>query len=169
MSLCFGSPVQVAWVTHDVGATETALTVLLGVKKWVRLPDIHFAPDSCSYLGAPADFVAHISLSYLGDTQLELIEPVHGPNIYSDFLRDHGPGLHHICVEANTITDFEAMLSAAAGQGATIPQQGVMPGGLKFAYISAPESGVPFLEIAHFSDEMRQFFDYIKQEQEQRR
>jgi len=165
MSLSFGSPVQVAWVTRDVDATETALTSLLGVKKWVRLPGVHFAPDSCSYLGSPADFVANISLSYLGDMQLELIEPVRGPNIYSDFLRDNGPGLHHICVEADSLENFDATLAAAIDQGATVPQQGLMPGGLRFAYISAPESGVPFLEIAHFAVEMRQFFDYIKQEQ----
>jgi hypothetical protein len=165
MSVSFGSPVQTAWVTNDLDATETALTGLLGVKKWVRLPDIHFAPESCSYLGAPADFVAHISLSYLGDMQLELIEPVRGPNIYSDFLQRSGPGLHHICVEAKTPADFDAALSAAAEHGATVPQQGVMPGGLRFAYLSAPHYGVPFVEIAHVSAEMRQFFDYIKQEQ----
>ena len=130
MSLSFGSPVQVAWVTNDLNATETALTGLLGVKKWVRLPDVHFAPDTCSYLGSPADFVAGISLSYLGDMQLELIEPVRGPNIYSDFLRDSGPGLHHICVEADTLENFDAALALAAEQGASVPQQGVMPGGL---------------------------------------
>ena len=118
MSVSFGSPVQTAWVTHDLDATETALTGLLGVKKWVRLPDIHFAPDSCSYLGAPADFVAHISLSYLGEMQFELIEPVRGPNIYSDFLQRSGPGLHHICVEADTLEDFDAALASAAEQGA---------------------------------------------------
>ena len=165
MSHCFGSPVQTAWVTHDLDATEKALTGLLGVKKWTRLPDVHFAPDACSYLGAPADFVAHISLSYLGDMQLELIEPVRGPNIYSDFLDGNGPGLHHICVEADTLENFDAALVSAAEQGATVPQQGVMPGGLRFAYVSAPQYGVPFVEIAHFSPEMRQFFDYIKQEQ----
>jgi hypothetical protein len=165
MSLPFGSPVQIAWVTHSLDTTEMALTGLLGVKKWVRLSDVHFAPDACSYHGAPADFVASISLSYLGDMQLELIEPVRGPNIYSDFLDDSGPGLHHICVEAATVDDFDAALCSAAEQGATVPQQGVMPGGMRFAYLSAPQYGVPFVEIAHFSPEMRQFFDYIKQEQ----
>ena len=165
MSLRFGSPVQTAWVTNGLEATETALTGLLGVTKWVRLPDIHFAPESCSYHDAPADFVANISLSYLGDMQLELIEPVRGPNIYSDFLQSNGPGLHHICVEADTLDDFDAVLASAAEQGATVPQQGVMPGGLRFAYLSAPQYGVPFVELAHFSHEMRQFFNYIKQEQ----
>ncbi|WIM88951.1 VOC family protein [Candidatus Mycobacterium wuenschmannii] len=166
MSLRFGSPVQTAWVTRDLDATETALTGLLGVRKWVRLPDIHFAPDACSYLGAPADFVANISLSYLGEMQLELIEPVRGPNIYSDLLDNSGPGLHHICVEADSPEEFDAALASAEQQGASVPQQGVMPGGLRFAYLSAPNSGVPFIEIAHFSPEMRQFFDYIKQEQQ---
>jgi hypothetical protein len=165
MSLCSGSPVQVAWVTRDIAATETALTGLLGVKKWVRVPEVHFAPDSCSYLGAPADFTAHISLSYLGDTQLEVIEPVRGPNIYSDFLRENGPGLHHICMQAGSLEEFDAAVTAAVDHGATVPQQGVMPGGLRFAYVSAPQAGIPYLEIAHFSAEMQQFFDYIKQEQ----
>jgi len=165
MSLSVGSPVQIAWVTHHLDATETALTGLLGVKKWVRLPHVHFAPDTCTYLGKPADFLADISLSYLGDMQLELIAPVRGPNIYSDFLRDNGPGLHHICVEADSPEQFTETLAAAAEHGASVVQQGVMPGGLRFAYLSAPQAGVPFVEVAHFSAEMRQFFDYIKQEQ----
>jgi hypothetical protein len=56
-------------------------------------------------------------------------------------------------------------LAAAAEHGASVVQQGLMPGGLRFAYLSAPQAGVPFVEVAHFSAEMRQFFDYIKREQ----
>lgn len=158
-------PTQIAWVTPSLDATEKALTGLLGVRKWVRIPDVHFAPDACSYRGEPADFVASISLSYLGDMQLELIEPVRGENIYSDFLRDSGPGLHHVCVEADSPERFDAALAEAAENGAPVVQQGVMPGGIRFAYVSAPRSGVPFLEIAYIPPEMRAFYDYIKQEQ----
>jgi len=165
MSVSLQSPTQVAWVTSDMDATETALTGLLGVRKWVRIPDVHFAPQTCSYRGKPADFVATISLSYLGDMQLELITPVRGENIYSDFLRESGPGLHHICIEAQTPERFDAALREAAEQGAPVVQQGLMPGGLQFAYVSAPEAGVPFVEIAYVPPEMRAFYDYIKQEQ----
>jgi catechol 2,3-dioxygenase-like lactoylglutathione lyase family enzyme len=166
MNLLVQSPIQIAWVTKDLDATETALTGLLGVRKWVRIPDVHFAPDTCTYRGAPADFVAGISLSYLGDMQFELIAPVHGENIYSEFLRDHGPGLHHICVEAESPEQFQAALDDAGSRGAPVVQQGVMPGGLQFAYVSAPHVGVPFLEIAYLSPEIKAFYDYIKQEQE---
>ncbi|HSS25207.1 MAG TPA: VOC family protein [Mycobacterium sp.] len=165
MTLPVQSPTQIAWVTPDLDATETALTGLLGVRKWVRIPEVHFAPDTCSYLGKPADFVASISLSYLGDMQLELISPVRGENIYSDFLRDCGPGLHHICMEAESPKQFDAALADAADHGAAVVQQGVMPLGIQFAYVSAAQAGVPFIEIAYVSPQGRSFYDYIKQEQ----
>ncbi|OBF93169.1 flavoprotein [Mycolicibacterium flavescens] len=152
------TPVQIAWVTRDLEATESALTSMLGAKKWVRMPGVHFAPEACTYRGEPADFVADISLSYAGDTQLELIAPVSGRNIYADFLDTAGPGMHHICIE---VDDVEAALTERKAEAV---QRGVMPGGMEFAYIAA--AGVPYLEIAHIPDEIRAFFDYIKQEQQ---
>ena len=44
-------------------------------------------------------------------------------------------------------------------------RQGVMPGGMRFAYVSAADAGVPYLEIAHVPPDIRTFFDYVKQEQ----
>ncbi|MCV7384796.1 VOC family protein [Mycolicibacter longobardus] len=158
-------PIQIAWVTSDLAATESTLTALLGVRKWLRMPGVHFAPDTCSYLGEPADFVADIALSYLGDMQLELIAPVNGHSLYQDFLSDQGPGLHHICIEAEDPENFEAMLSDAVEQGAQLVARGVMPGGMSFAYVSAADAGVPYLEIAYIPAEIRSVFDYIKQEQ----
>jgi catechol 2,3-dioxygenase-like lactoylglutathione lyase family enzyme len=154
------TPVQIAWVTRDLDATETALTTLLGAKKWVRIPSVHFAPDTCTFHGRPADFVAHISLSYAGDTQLELIAPVSGESIYTEFLDRVGPGLHHICIEVDDID------RALAERDAEAVQRGVMPGGMEFAYVSAEAAGVPYLEIAKISPEIRAFYDYVKQEQQ---
>lgn len=162
MSFSGQSPAQIAWVTPSLHDTERALSALLGVKKWIRLPDIHFGPDACIYRGRPADFVADIALSYAGDMQLELIAPVSGESIYTEFLRDCGPGLHHICVETD---DIDAALAEAAANGGEVVQRGTMPGGMEFGYISAAQAGVPFLEIAQISPEIRQFFDYIKGEQ----
>ena len=152
------TPVQIAWVTKDLDATENALTTLLGAKKWIRVPDVHFGPDTCTYRGRPADFVAHISFSYAGDTQLELIAPVTGDSVYSEFLDRAGPGLHHICVVVDDVTE--------AVSGAEVVQRGVMPGGMEFAYVSAEAAGVPYIEIAHISPDIQTFFDYVKQEQQ---
>ena len=153
------TPVQIAWVTRDLDTTEKALTTLLGARKWIRIAGVHFGPDTCTYRGRPADFVADISFSYAGDTQLELIAPVTGESIYTDFLDSVGPGLHHICIEAD---DLERAL---AERNAEVVQRGVMPGGMEFAYLSADAAGVPYIEIAYISPEIRAFFDYVKQEQ----
>ena len=153
------TPVQIAWVTKDLDATENALTTLLGAKKWIRVPDVHFGPDTCTYRGRPADFVAQISFSYAGDTQLELIAPVTGESVYSEFLDRAGPGLHHICSEVDDVDE--------AVKAAEVVQRGAMPGGMEFAYLTAEAAGVPYIEIAHISPDIRAFFDYVKQEQQQ--
>jgi catechol 2,3-dioxygenase-like lactoylglutathione lyase family enzyme len=153
------TPVQIAWVTRDLDATEKALTTLLGAKKWIRMPGVHFGPDACTYRGRPADFVADISLSYAGDTQLELIAPVKGESIYTEFLDRAGPGLHHVCIETDDVE------RALAERDAEVVQRGLMPGGMEFAYVSAEGAGVPYIEIAHIPPAIRAFFDYVKQEQ----
>ena len=40
MSAPVQTAVQIAWVTADLDATEAALTNLLGVRTWVRIPDV---------------------------------------------------------------------------------------------------------------------------------
>jgi catechol 2,3-dioxygenase-like lactoylglutathione lyase family enzyme len=159
------TPVQIAWVTHDLDATEQALTALLGAKKWIRVPGVRFGPDECTYRARPADFVIDLSLSYVGETQLELIAPIHGESVYTEFLDLAGAGLHHVCVEAPDAGAFEAALQDAEARGAPVVQQGVMPGGMRFAYVSAEKAGVPYIEIAHIPPETRAFFEHVKREQ----
>lgn len=160
------TPVQIAWVTSDLAATEGALSALLGASKWIRMPGVHFAPDTCTYRGEPADFVADIAFSYAGDTQLELIAPVTGRSVYSEFLDRCGPGLHHICVEAADVGGFDAAVLKAERDGMPIVMAGTMPGGMRFAYASAESSGVPYIEFAYIPPEIHTFFDYVKQEQQ---
>ena len=159
------TPVQIAWVTGDLPATEATLTTLLRAKKWVRMPGVHFTPDTCSYRGQPADFIADISFSYAGDTQLELIAPMSGRSVYTEFLETRGPGLHHICVEAADAESFEAAVADAGRAGAPVVMAGTMPGGMRFAYVSAEDSGVPYVEIAYIPPDIHAFFDHVKQEQ----
>lgn len=166
MAMLDQTPVQIAWVTADLDATEQALTSLLGARRWVRMPAVHFSAETCSYRGRPADFVADISLSYAGDTQLELIAPVSGQSVYTEFLDRHGAGLHHICIEAADVYAFDAKLRDAEGDGSPVVCKGEMPGGMRFAYLSAAAAGVPYLEIAYIPPEIRAFFEYVKQEQQ---
>lgn len=160
MSVCTGPITQVAWVVDDIAAAEAHLTAVRGNKRWTRLPGIRFGPDTCTYRGAPADFTCDISLSYAGDVQLELIQPVAGESIYTEFLERGGPGLHHLCFET---ADIDATLRSAGEQGIEVVQRGDMAGGsIRFAYLDGAAHGVPYVEVAQLDDGMRAFYAAIK-------
>ena len=151
---------QLAWVVDDIAAAEHELGRRNGPNRWTRLPDIRFGPDSCLLRGQPADFVAHISLSYVGDLQLELIEPVQGDSIYSEFLADNGPGLHHCCWE---VPDLATALAQATDYA--VVQSGSMADGeIRFAYLEPGLLGFPVLELAQVGSGMRQFYDGMRAE-----
>jgi hypothetical protein len=72
-----------------------------------------------------------------GSTQIELIEPLEGQNIWSDFLDTNGPGLHHFRLVVsdfdNKVTELEkaGIKNIASGTGAHI--------GSKWAYFDTSE------------------------------
>jgi methylmalonyl-CoA/ethylmalonyl-CoA epimerase len=73
---------------------------------------------SATYHGKPANFRMRLAFLQLGPVQIEFIEPQEGENIYSDFLDEHGEGLHHILFEA---ADPAAIIE---GIGAPVLQSG---------------------------------------------
>ena len=158
MTVNYGPITQIAWVTTDVAATEQLLSQQFGVGAWTRLPDIEFGPQTCRFRDEAADYVAHISLSYLKGMQLELIQPVRGANIYTEFLDRAGPGLHHVCFEPD---DFDTAISKLQADGLAVIQQGDMAGSMRFAYVDGAFAGVPYVELAEIGPDMRAFYDYV--------
>ncbi|MDV7353113.1 VOC family protein [Rhodococcus oxybenzonivorans] len=158
MSLVTGPIFQICWVVEDLDAAERHFTDQFGVAKWLRLPNVHFGPDHCTYRGEPADYVVHVSLGYAGGQQLELIEPVSGRNLYVEQLERSGPGMHHV---AWVPDDFEATLAEAASRGLPIVQQGRFEGvGMEFAYLDGGPLG-GYVELMKLSEVMRAMFDSL--------
>lgn len=160
MTIATGPVTQIAWVTADLADTERYLSAAFGAGNWTRMTDIHFPPEDCTLHGEPADFVIHVSIVYVGDLQLEVIQPVSGASIYQEFLDAKGPGLHHLCFE---VEDMAVSLNAAKELGLTVHQQGSMMGGvMDFAYIDGTQHGVPYVEIARIGPDMQSIFEAIK-------
>ncbi|MEV6770171.1 VOC family protein [Nocardia sp. NPDC051030] len=161
MSVVRGPVTQIAWVVTDIAASEKYLGAMLGGGKWTRIPDVAFGPENWTYRGEPADFTAHVSMTYQGDTQLELIQPVRGASIYAEFLERGGPGLHHICFEPE---DFDTALKDAAAQGVGVVQQGSLGGEMRFAYLDGAAAGVPYIELAEVGPNLRKLYEKIKKD-----
>jgi hypothetical protein len=119
---------------------------------------VQFGPEDCTYRGEPADYVAHISLTYVGDMQLELIQPVRGRNIYNDDPARPAHVLHHVCLEVTDLDD------AIAATGRSVVQGGVMLGGeVRFAYVDNPLPGIPYLELIQLGTKAQALYAQIKE------
>jgi methylmalonyl-CoA/ethylmalonyl-CoA epimerase len=116
---------QIAWVTRNLEKSMQAWVDNLKIGPWTVLT---FTDKSLVYLKVndqpvtePFKFL--IGISWLGDMQLELIEPVYGPTIYEAFIREHGEGLHHI-KERIDEGSTEAVLQEYREKGIGVTQTG---------------------------------------------
>jgi methylmalonyl-CoA/ethylmalonyl-CoA epimerase len=89
---------QIALVVRDVEATMKTWWELLGIGPWdVR----HFTPETVrdfhvdgTRVDEHFDFIC--AVTWVGDIEFELIQPIAGPNIYWRHLETKGEGLHHV-------------------------------------------------------------------------
>lgn len=106
---------QVGMVVPDAQAAAEQLHRLLGFGPFrvIEWP-IEGIDPKATYRGAPGHFRIRVAFAQVGATQLELVEPIEGASIWSEFLERHGPGLHHIRI---SVPDFAATMAALEAAG----------------------------------------------------
>ena len=94
----FNEVVQIGIVVNDAASTVRRYRELLGLNDW-RFNEV----DTTNGKGAnfrngeqPIEARALIAWMPLGNVELELIEPRDETSVYAEFLRDKGPGIHHV-------------------------------------------------------------------------
>ena len=91
-----GATMQVAHIVRDLDQAMKRHWENFGLGPW----DIYtFDPSKVRdyiYRGKPATHSCLIAVSWSGDTQLELIQPLEGYSIYNEHLDRRGEGMHHI-------------------------------------------------------------------------
>jgi hypothetical protein len=120
----FEQVVQIGVVVRDLDRSVKVLSEVFGIGPFNRVDDWP-PPDrhdyELYYHGKPGDFTARMAFVDLGQVELELIQPLEGKSIWSDFLEEHGEGIHHIRFNA---TDHEPVIEYLAGQGIGVSQMG---------------------------------------------
>ena len=116
-----GPIVQVGVIVRDAEAAAAAWTSRFKIAPahivdW-PIPGKNLE-ETARYRGQRGNFRMRLAFIELGPVQIEFIEPLEGGNIYSEFLEEHGEGLHHILFEA------EDPQSIIAGIGAPVLQSG---------------------------------------------
>ncbi len=93
----FRTAIQVGVVVRDIEKSMAALTAIFGIGPF-RVVDspLPEREQQQFYYGQPTRFRMRQAFADLGTVELELIQPLEGQTIWSDFLAERGPGIHHI-------------------------------------------------------------------------
>ena len=89
---------QICYVTEDYRRTMEYLTEKLDMGPWTIIENsndtaFHVKKDG-EKVSEPWKF--YIAFTQVGNMHIEIIQPEYGPDPYSDFLKEKGPGIHHI-------------------------------------------------------------------------
>jgi len=99
-----------------------------------------------TYRGKPAEWSAMIAFTWVGDRQLEIIQPLTGPNIYEEFLETRGEGLHHI---KEWVDDCQRVIDEYAKKGISVIQSGEFDGSSFYYLDTEPYLGINFEIVRH--------------------
>ena len=65
---------------------------------------MHLTTFDRRFRGKPDDDVKHeMRMGKIGQTRLELIQPISGESIHMNFLMNKGEGIHHLCFEVDSV------------------------------------------------------------------
>lgn len=53
--------------------------------------------------GHPCAIEARVAIGELNGMEIELLQPLDDKSVYYDFLKEHGDGLHHLCLDTTDV------------------------------------------------------------------
>jgi catechol 2,3-dioxygenase-like lactoylglutathione lyase family enzyme len=152
-----GLPAETPAATLPVKLSQYALVVrnLAEVSAYwekLGLPPMEVTHGPLSdlvYRGQPGRFDQKLGWHRHGTVTWEWIEPVAGPTVYEDFMKDHGEGFHHFAFD---VADLDAVAASLESLGAPVVQSGAWgekgkPGSGRFAYAATDTFGGVMLEL----------------------
>jgi methylmalonyl-CoA/ethylmalonyl-CoA epimerase len=111
---------QISMIVEDLERGIAEYSTLFSLTNWRAY---RYGPDTVPELGhrgSPGVFSFWVALSDT-DPQIELIESIAGPSIYTEWLEAHGPGFHHIGVFTKSLRADTEKLEA---RGLAVSQWG---------------------------------------------
>lgn len=135
------------WVVRDVEKAARALADSLSVQWGVWT----IAPDRCTVHGEDVPYSFRVAIAQVGDSNLELIQPLDGRSVYVEQLESAGEGFHHTCLIYPSRASMRAAMDALTAQGRDMIQSGDLGTTGEFCYFHLPEIGAA-LELLYLSE-----------------
>ncbi len=135
--------VQVGIVVDDMDSAIEMYSRVLGMEVSATTTASSYEGRPTRYKGQPNESTAKLAFFNLDNISIELIQPLKGPSTWEDFLKEHGPGIHHI---AFNVTGIEEHAEAFKSAGLPVVQNGGWDGGA-YEYIDASEKMGVIIEL----------------------
>lgn len=132
---------QVGIVVRDIEKTAAFYYSTFGVGPFAIVPEVKF--EGVILRGSPTNAKIKVAFAQSGPLQIELIQPLEGENIYTEFLDTKGEGLHHLGFQ---VDDFDSMLAEFKSRGIE-PVFWLNLGWMAFAYLNTETIGGVMFEL----------------------
>jgi methylmalonyl-CoA/ethylmalonyl-CoA epimerase len=126
---------QVGLVVPELERAVEAWWKLFGVGPWHFYTYGKPLVRRMSYRGRRVEYRMRIALSWIGPLRIELIEPLGGPTVYAEFVKEHGHGVHHFGV---LVQEMEEAIRRAEEAGLAMTMDGAgfgLKGDGHYAYL----------------------------------
>jgi len=112
---------QVALVVEDLDEAVRRYWERFGIGPWRIYTYQPPLVKDMTYRGRRFDYRMRLALAQMGDVMIELIQPLSEENVYTEHLKQKGPGLHHIGIVVPSVPEAVA---EAAKSGLEVVQSG---------------------------------------------
>jgi len=129
-----GDVIQICTVTRDHRKAVDGM-VKLGFGPWAIRTFDRSNLTHTTYRGRPAQFSMKVCLANSRNMIWEVIEPIEGPSIYTEFLEAHGEGVQHLAFNCNGLA-YSERLRYFTDRGYEIIQSGVYMDRVRFHYFA---------------------------------
>lgn len=116
-----GGIAQVCLVVNDIEKACKNYWEVFGIGPWQFYTYGKPLVKRMTRNGKPTEYKMRVALASVGTLRIELIEPLEGDTVYSEFVDKHGYGVHHLGV---LVANMEEAMEKARQAGFTITQDG---------------------------------------------
>jgi catechol 2,3-dioxygenase-like lactoylglutathione lyase family enzyme len=140
--------IQLAFVVRDLDRAIELYSEKYGIGPWKISEISSKTVDDLYKHDNKTDFAYRVAMCDIGDLEWELVEPLDDRSIYSDFLKENGPGLHHV---AFGVDDYDEAVDQLKGKGKAILSSGNWKG-TRFVHFDTEDDLDFVIELFKFPD-----------------
>jgi hypothetical protein len=111
------TPSQIAWVVKDVEKSKTFFQEMFGVTNFSPTGTTRLKDYDGTYYGELVDAENLVTMTYSGETFIEIIQPISGKSIFKDYIDDNPTGgIQHIAY-STPLANLDKVISAFEKKG----------------------------------------------------